>query len=173
MQCYIEGNRCVCPVQYRRALQHLAQVVINTEGGPDSPGSIAGECDRVHSLAHLRSRIDLDNAELVRVHCDSMEPPPFAKAIAAVQGYVMSGDGTLGQIRATGALLGFLADTRRHLVGADGRIRLNSVEQFHLSDFLHIDVDTLSALQVFRLDQHPSMIRPLGKIKEGASRWNG
>ena len=46
---------------------------------------------------------------------------------------------------------------------------LSNVRQVNLARFLQVDATTLSALQVFSTEDHPSMVRGKGRAKEGFS----
>ena len=50
-------------------------------------------------------------------------------------------------------------------------IALHSIRQITLDDYMAIDAMTLSALQIFSTEHHPSSVRGRGRSKEGFSLY--
>lgn len=79
-------------------------------------------------------------------------------------------------VRAIGGLLAFIHSNRDSVLSMEGcvaavELRVHSVSTFTLTDFMHIDAVTFSALQIFQVDSHPSAVKT-GRSKEGFSLYS-
>jgi DNA mismatch repair ATPase MutS len=79
-------------------------------------------------------------------------------------------------VRAIGGLLAFIHSNRDSVLSLEGSVanmelRVHSVLTFTLTDFMHMDAVTFSALQIFQIDSHPSAVKA-GRSKEGFSLYS-
>ena len=75
-------------------------------------------------------------------------------------------------VRVAGGLARFLERNRVQLGDLDDAqqgLCVHGVQIFSPADLLCVDYQTMSALQVFSEEQHPSLIRGVGRAKEGMS----
>lgn len=71
-------------------------------------------------------------------------------------------------IKALGALILHL-QTGAFQLELGGIVPVKSLQRFDLSQFLHLDSNTLSSLQIFHEEKHPNVISGRGRSKEGFS----
>ena len=69
-------------------------------------------------------------------------------------------------VRASGALVGYAQ--KNNLVGTE----LNAIHSFDLNEYLLVDRNSLSSLEVFKVEEHPSVIRGRGRQKQGFSLFS-
>ena len=67
--------------------------------------------------------------------------------------------------QAMGALIHFMQSTVFHL--DNGYINLSSIRTLSLPNYLRMDMETMTALQIFCEERHPNVIKGAGKGKEG------